>query len=295
MRSTNWNAELLAPGRIVFGWGRRREVGELAGSLGRRVLLVTGSKTLESGGAIDEIKHALEEAGLATEHVVQIDHEPLVTDVDRTTRRLKELHASEDDCVLAIGGGSAIDLAKAAAAMATNRHGQTVADFLEGVGRGLSITQSPLPVLAMPTTGGTGSEATRNAVISNENPPFKKSLRNPQMMPRVVLIDPELAVSLPPATTAHTGMDAITQLIESYVSRRAQPVTQAVSLAGLEVAARWIREVVHDGSSRPRGKRWPRLPCFPACLWPTPAWGWRTVSPPRWAFMPTFRTAWRAR
>src|SRR5205823_2390217 len=100
--------------------------------------------------------------------------------------------------VLAIGGGSAIDLAKAAAAMATNGDGASVSDFLEGVGRGLAIERPPLPLLAMPTTAGTGSEATKNAVISSHDPTFKKSLRSDQMMARVVLVDPELAVSVPP-------------------------------------------------------------------------------------------------
>src|SRR5688572_16241497 len=155
MRS-NWAAEFLAPGRIVFGWGRGREAGELARLLGSRVFLVTGSKTLHSSGAVDEIKQSLDQAGLATEQVAQIDHEPLVDDVDRTSQHLRDLHAGDGDCVLALGGGSALDLAKAAAAMATNHHGQSVADFLEGVGRGLTLTQPPLPMLAMPTTGGTG-------------------------------------------------------------------------------------------------------------------------------------------
>ncbi len=125
---------------------------------------------------------------------------------------------------LRLGGGSAIDLGKAVAAMATNRQGESVADYLEGVGRGLRFTQPPLPVLAMPTTAGTGSEATKNAVISSYDPPFKKSLRSEQMVPCAVLVDPELSMSVPPQTTAFTGMDAITQLIESYISCRAKPI-----------------------------------------------------------------------
>ena len=110
--------------------------------------------------------------------------------------------ANNGDFVLAVGGGSAIDLAKAAAAMVTNDASASVGDYLEGVGRGLQITQPPLPVMAMPTTAGTGSEATKNAVISSYDPPFKKSLRSERMLPRVVLVDPELSASVPPATTA---------------------------------------------------------------------------------------------
>jgi alcohol dehydrogenase class IV len=134
----------------------------------------------------------------------------------------------------------------------------TVKDYLEGVGKGLKIVNRPLPLVAMPATSGTGSEATKNAVISCTDPPAKKSLRSDLMVPRVVLLDPELSVSVPPQTTAHTGMDAITQLIESYVSRRARPIPRALALHGLELAAARrgrapaaIVEAVEDGGSRP--------------------------------------------
>jgi alcohol dehydrogenase class IV len=103
----------------------------------------------------------------------------------------------------------------------------------------------------MPTTGGTGAEATKNAVISVEDPPVKKSLRSPLMVPRVVLVDPELAVSVSPQTTAWTGMDAITQLIESYLCRFAKPIPQALALPGLQLALPMVREAVRNGRSRP--------------------------------------------
>jgi alcohol dehydrogenase class IV len=135
--------------------------------------------------------------------------------------------------------------------MATNRHGSSVADFLEGVGKDLKIEIPPLAVLAMPTTAGTGSEATKNAVISSTNPSYKKSLRSELMIPRGVLIDPELTVGLPPRVTAQTGMDAITQLIESYLSRRAQPIPQALALDGLARALPAITTAVTTGSDRP--------------------------------------------
>jgi alcohol dehydrogenase class IV len=155
------------------------------------------------------------------------------------------------DFVLAIGGGSAIDLAKAVAALATNPAGDTVRDFLEGVGRGLQIANPPLPVVAVPTTAGTGSEATKNAVISSYDPHFKKSLRSDLMIPRLVLVDPELTIGLPPATTAQTGLDAITQLVESYISRRARPIPQALALAALPAAVAALPVAVRDGSDRP--------------------------------------------
>lgn len=243
--------DFFAPPRITFGWGRRRELGTIAKALGRRAFLVCGSKTLEAGGALDELRASLAGAGIAAESLGTIWREPEVADVDQVTTRLIECQPAADDFVLAVGGGSAVDLGKAVAAMATNREGESVQDYLEGVGRGLSITQSPLPFLAMPTTAGTGSEATKNAVISNQSPPFKKSLRSDAMVPRAVIIDPELSVSVNPRTTAHTGMDAITQLIESYISSRAKPIPRALALQGLRLAIASIEEVVANGSSRP--------------------------------------------
>ena len=151
---------------------------------------------------------------------------------------------------MAIGGGSAIDLAKAAAAMTTNRQSDTVQDYFEGVGRGLKINVSPLPMLAIPTTAGTGSEATKNAVISSTDPPFKKSLRSEQMVPRAVLVDPELTVSCSPSVTAHSGMDAITQCIESYVSRKAKPIAAALALQGLQLAMPALGEAVERPESQ---------------------------------------------
>jgi alcohol dehydrogenase class IV len=242
--------DFLAPPRVVFGWGRRVEVGTLGRSLGKRAFVVSGSKSLERSGGVAQLKALLEQAGLTVCLLVTIGHEPLVADVDAAVDRLLELGPGPSDFVVALGGGSAIDLAKAVAALATNRHGDGVADFLEGVGKGLKIDKPPLPVLAIPTTAGTGSEATKNSVISSNDPPFKKSLRSELMVPRVVVIDPELTLSLPPEITAHTGMDAITQLIESYISRRARPIPQALAESGLRFALRSIETAVKDGSNR---------------------------------------------
>jgi alcohol dehydrogenase class IV len=243
--------EFLAPSRIVFGWGRRRELGELARGLGRRAFAVLGSRTLQRNGRWDEMAISLRQAGIEPIVTTTITHEPEVADVDRLTQELREHGAGSADFLLAIGGGSAIDLAKAAAALVANPQGKSVRDFLEGVGAGLQVAQDPLPMLAMPTTGGTGTEATKNAVISVNDPPVKKSIRSPRMVPRIVLVDPELAVSVPADTTAWTGMDAITQLIESYISRFAKPIPQALALQGLKLALPSVREAVRDGTSRP--------------------------------------------
>ncbi len=242
--------DFLAPGKILFGWGRRTELASEAKQLARRALIVSGSRTLERSGVLGQMIDQLTQAGIDVRLVTTITREPLVADVDDFVAQLAKLNAGAGDCVIAIGGGSAIDLAKAGAALATNRHSATVKDFLEGVGSGLKISQMPLPLIALPTTAGTGTEATKNAVISSLDPPFKKSLRSELMLPRVVIVDPELTVSLPATTTAYTGMDAITQLLESAISRRAKPIPHALCIQGLGLAIPAIIEAVENGSSQ---------------------------------------------
>ena len=255
----------FAPRQIVFGWGRRAELATHAARFGRRALLVSGSRTLEANGSVEELSAKLRAAGLEVLSFQAATREPEVRDVDRLAAEFRALEPAGGDVVIAVGGGSTIDLAKAAAALATNRHGESVVDFLEGVGRGLQIMQPPLPLIALPTTAGTGAEATKNAVISsnthaalkgdsvtpaNPIPPYKKSLRSELMVPSLVLVDPELTVSLPPGVTALTGMDAITQLIESYISRRATPIPQALCVQGLKLAIPALPIAVQEGSSR---------------------------------------------
>ncbi len=242
--------DFLAPAKIVFGWGRRAQLGQLAAPLGNRAIVVWGSTKLRAAGLGQWLDKNLADAGVEAVELASISREPLVEDVDLATARLRQIGLKPTDFVLAIGGGSAIDLAKAVAALATNPRSETVRDFLEGVGRGLQIDHPPLPLAAVPTTAGTGSEATKNAVISSYDPPFKKSLRSDLMIPRLVLVDPELTTSLPPSTTTHTGLDAITQLVESYISRRARPIPQALALAALPAAVAALPAAVQDGSNR---------------------------------------------
>jgi alcohol dehydrogenase class IV len=159
-------------------------------------------------------------------------------------------HAQNAGCdvVVSIGGGSVIDAGKAVAAIATN--GGEPLDFLEGVGKGKAIATPPLPLIAVPTTAGTGSEVTRNAVLGSTEHGVKASLRSPLMLPRVALVDPELTYGLPPAITATTGLDALTQLIEPYVSARANPLVDAVCVAGIERIAGALRAAYRDGADR---------------------------------------------
>lgn len=243
--------DFCAPSRIVFGWGRRAEAGRLTRSVGRRAFVVCGSRTLERNGGLDELVQSCELAGVDALHATTCTREPLAEDVDRLVTFLREARAGTGDLLMGIGGGSAIDLAKAAAALVAQDSRASVLEYLDGVGSGPKIEKMPLPVLAMPTTGGTGSEATKNAVISSFDPPFKKSLRSDLMVPRIVLVDPELSVSVPPNVTAWTGMDAITQLLESYITPRATRATQDIAWSGLGLAVPNLVEAFQNGSSRP--------------------------------------------
>lgn len=248
----------FAPRQIVFGWGRRNELGTLAAGLGRRVLLVSGSRTLERVGTIDQLVGIFHAAGLPLVNLPVESHEPQVRDVDQLVEAIQALQPDASDVVVAVGGGATIDLAKAAAALVTNGNGNSVEDFLEGVGQGRQITAAPLPLVAVPTTAGTGAEATKNASISSNSGstrPYKKSLRSDLMVPRLVVVDPELTVSLPPTTTAYTGMDAITQLIESDITRRAAPIPRAICRQGLELAIPALPLAVRDGSHRESRER----------------------------------------
>ena len=244
--------ELLMPRQVVFGWGRRSEVGLLASALGRRVFVVCGSRSLRSAGTLETMEAALRTSGVTVIDLGTISREPEVEDVDALVGRLRELGGGQPgDVVLAIGGGAALDLGKAVSALATNPHSDTVRDFLEGVGRGLKITERPLPLIALPTTSGTGSEATKNAVISSQSGKFKKSLRSDWMIPAIALIDPELTVTCPRNITAWSGMDAITQLIESLITPKSTPITRALCWEGLRSAIPWLKRAYDEPDCRP--------------------------------------------
>ncbi len=240
--------DFLSPPRIAFGWGRFVEAGALARSLGRRAFIVCGSKDLERRGVLDRLRESLAASGVEPVVLGTTSREPRVEDVDRLAASLPPV--GDGDLCVGIGGGSGMDLAKAVAAMATNHRSPTVKDYLEGVGSGLTLQADPLPVLAIPTTAGTGAEATKNAVISSVEPPFKKSLRSDRMVPRVALVDPELTLTAPPAVTASSGMDALTQLIESILSSRAQPLPAALARGALPLAARSLEPAVLEPARR---------------------------------------------
>jgi alcohol dehydrogenase class IV len=186
----------------------------------------------------------LSSAGVATE-VFSVAHEPTVDDVERGVLQARETGC---DLLVGFGGGSAIDTAKAISAMLTNAG--SVYDYLEVVGRAQPLTRLAAPCIAVPTTAGTGAEVTRNSVLAASSHRVKVSLRSPLMLPRVALVDPELTYNLPPAITAATGLDALTQLIEPYVCTRANPITDGYCVQGMVRAARSLRVCIEDGANR---------------------------------------------
>ncbi|MCL4180959.1 MAG: iron-containing alcohol dehydrogenase [Verrucomicrobia bacterium] len=234
--------ELALPGRVLFGCGRLREVGEVARELGKRALVVTGGSRRRAAQWLE----LLAAAGVRTE-VFAVTGEPTTTAVERGVDAARQQGA---DVVIGIGGGSAIDAAKAIAALVTNPG--ALLDYLEVIGLGKPLERSPLPFIAVPTTAGTGAEATRNAVLASPAHRVKVSLRSPLMLPRVAIVDPELTHELPPEITASTGLDALTQLIEALVSTRANPLTESLCRDGIARAAEALPVAFAQASLDPR-------------------------------------------
>ncbi len=231
--------------QIVFGAGALSLLSNLARGLGRSACLVLG----QSERLREPASELLRAAGSSV-HVAHIGGEPTVEDVLELVSGARE-HGC--DFVVGLGGGSVIDGAKALAALLANP-GDPL-DFLEVVGRGQPLREPSLPFVAIPTTAGTGAEVTKNAVLAAAVPGdptqhVKVSLRSDWMLPRLALIDPELTLSMPPALTAATGLDALTQCLEPYVSCKSNPITDALSRQGLERAAGALRRAYHDGSDR---------------------------------------------
>ncbi len=241
--------ELRVPSKVVFGWGQRGAAASVVRSLGRRAWLVSGSRTLAAAGVPAALEASLIAGGVEVRRVECASREPETADVDETVAAIRP-HVRPGDCIVGLGGGSTIDLAKAVSGLVTQNAGAPVKDYLEGVGRGLKLIEAPLPLVAMPTTAGTGTEATKNSVISSYDPPFKKSLRDERLVPAAVIIDPELTVTNPPEVTAYSGMDAITQLIESFVTRKGTPLTRALCLEGLRVALPALETAVREPQNR---------------------------------------------
>ena len=219
--------EFATAARIVFGAGSLREVAPAAHEAGRRALLVTGNSPDRAARLIESLNHAA-----VSSSPFPVEREPSVDLI-----RQGVAFAREEGCdvVIGFGGGSAVDAGKAIAALLANPG--DVLDYLEVIGHGKPLTEPSLAFLAVPTTAGTGAEVTRNAVLASPERRVKASLRSPHMLPRLAVVDPELTLGLPAPLTASTGLDALTQLIEPYVSSRANPMTDLYCLEGIQTAA----------------------------------------------------------
>jgi len=227
--------EFATAGRIVAGAGRAAELPGIVAGLGSRALVCTGADPARHGGLL---------AGLGLPAVVfTVAAEPTV-ELARAGAATAREHGA--DVVAAVGGGSVLDLGKAVAMLLGN--GGDPLDYLEVIGSGRKITQPAVPCVAVPTTAGTGAEVTANAVLASPAHGLKASLRSSLMIPRVALVDPELTVSCPPRVTAASGLDALTQCLEPFVSVRANPLTDGLAREGLRRAAAGLRAAYAEGS-----------------------------------------------
>jgi alcohol dehydrogenase class IV len=227
---------------LIFGVGKFATLPALIHPFGNKVLLVTGAKSFIDSPLCQELLAKLEAGNHSVHHAV-IPCEPTPEIIDRVVTESASFNA---DVVVAIGGGSALDAGKAISALLPLQ--ESVKIYLEGIG----VKTHPgvkVPFIAVPTTAGTGSEATKNAVISEVGVTgFKKSLRHNNFVPNIALVDPMLTVSCSPETTAASGMDAFTQLLESYVSTAASPVTDSLALEGLSLISRSLLKAYHNGN-----------------------------------------------
>lgn len=229
--------EFATAGRVLFGPGVLSELGPVARSYGAHALAVFGGDAERGRQSLD----LLQEGGVET-FLFSVRGEPTL---EMVRQAVCLGHQAEVDLVVGFGGGSVLDLAKAAAALLTNR-GDPL-DYLEVIGGGQALHQPSLPLIAIPTTSGSGSEVTRNAVLLSPLHRVKASLRGPTLLPKLALVDPSLTLSMPPKLTASTGLDALAQLIEPFLSRRANPLVEALCREGMARSARSLQVAYHDG------------------------------------------------
>jgi alcohol dehydrogenase class IV len=230
--------EFATATRIIFGPGTIIEAASLSAEMGKRAFVITGSSTERAQPLLE----ALGKQGI--DYVTfSVPGEPTTTIAVTAAQAARQ---TESDMIISIGGGSVLDTGKVAAAMLTNIG--ELEDYLEVLGAGRALSQPAAPHIAIPTTAGTGAEVTRNAVLSVPEHHVKVSMRSPYMLPRLAMVDPVLTHSMPPDVTASTGLDALTQLLEVYVSGQANPLTDGICREGLRRAGRSLRRAYEDGN-----------------------------------------------
>ena len=234
-------ATFTTAGRIVTGWGCSEQLGAIASELGRAALLVTGRAALHATGGDERLVSLLEASGVEATVFAGVEPEPTVETVDLARRAFRDARC---DLVVAVGGGSAIDVGKATAALASES--APAADHYARA----PLPETWFPCVAMPTTAGTGAEVTPNSVLIDPDQGVKQSIRGPSLMPAAAIMDAELTVSCPRDVTASAGMDALTQAVESYLSRNATPLTDALALHAVELIWASIVAAYGDGEDR---------------------------------------------
>jgi len=230
--------EFATANRIIFGAGTLNELGKHIEENAKRLLLVCG----HSSDAIPRVRKILAPLDISFTEF-QVHGEPTVEVIREGVKT-----AQDCDMIIGLGGGSVLDAGKAIAALGTNSG--DIFDYLEVIGKGQPLVNVPLPYIAIPTTAGTGSEVTRNAVIESTEQNVKVSLRSPLMLPCLALVDPELTYNLPPEIMASSGLDALTQLIEPFVSVKANPMTDAICREGMYHAARSLKRAYENGADK---------------------------------------------
>jgi alcohol dehydrogenase class IV len=225
--------------RIIFGQDTLQEVAPLAAKMGHRAFVIMGHSVARATPLLEQLKRQ------GIESVTfNVPGEPTTAMAFTGAQKARE---AKSDLVIGIGGGSVLDTGKAVAALLTNSG--DLADYLEVIGGGQELANNPAPYIAIPTTAGTGTEVTRNAVLISPEHHVKVSMRSPLMLPRVAVVDPALTFSMPPAVTASTGLDAMTQLMEAYVCSRANPLTDGICREGLKRAALSLLRAYEHGSN----------------------------------------------
>ncbi len=230
--------EFATATRIVFGSGTLAQVAPAARQFGQHVFLVLGNTPARARILTEQL--SLQDLELTT---FAVAGEPTI---EAIAKGVQSARGCRCDVVIGLGGGSVLDVGKAIAVMLTNE-GETL-DYLEVIGRGRAITRPSAPYIAIPTTAGTGAEVTRNAVLGSLDHHVKVSMRSPWMLPRLAVVDPQLTCDLPRAITASTGMDALTQLIEPFVSHKSNPLTDAICREGVWRVTRSLTAACENGS-----------------------------------------------
>lgn len=230
------------PDTVLFGYGCRNQIPELAADYGSRPLFVVGKRSVKASGMLDELLEAAREASLEPVTFAGVEAEPLVETVDRA----REMLAEEDcDVVIAVGGGSVLDVGKAAAALADSEH-PTAAHLV-----GEPLPEDGVAVIAAPTTAGTGAEVTPNSVLRDLSAGAKASIRGENLLPVAAVVDPQLTMSAPAEVTAHSGLDAFTQALEAFTSTGASPFTDALAADAVFRIGVWLSVAFRDTKSWP--------------------------------------------